>query len=88
MKKRNGKTPKPRLTHDAYELPDELDFTRLRYVGRGLSALERYVAEKNRTIVLDEDVARAFPTAKHANQALRELIRNEAVASKKRKRSA
>jgi len=50
--------------HDDYELPDEVDFSRTKFVGIGIEALERHVTDKNlRVISLDPDVALEFRTA-------------------------
>lgn len=88
MKKRNGRNAKRRSAHDDFELPSELDFSKLRYVGRGLGALQRYAAEKDRTIVLDEDVAKVFTTARKANNALRTLLKQSSGSGRRQRKSA
>lgn len=82
MKKRSGTRRKP------IEPPAEIDFGKARFVGRGLDALERYEAEKARTLVLDEDVAKVFRDAKSVNAVLRAFIDAAMPGTGKRKRSA
>jgi hypothetical protein len=54
------------------ELPAELDFSKLKLVGRGPKAVS---AASRRTIVpLDPDVSKVFGSAKDVNAALRGLI--------------
>jgi hypothetical protein len=55
----------------AYELPSELDFSKLRYVGRGVESLRDWDQRRRRTIELDRDVAEEFRDAAQVNQALR-----------------
>lgn len=86
MKEQNGKTVKNRSAHDDYELPEEVDFSKLRSVGRGLDALKRYATERHRTIVLATDVAEVFTSARQANDALRSLIRLAAESGRRRRK--
>ncbi len=54
---------------DSAELVPEYDFrggVRAKYAGR--------YAEQTNVVVLDPDVARAFPTASEVNRALRKLL--------------
>jgi hypothetical protein len=57
----------------AYELPAELDLTKLRYVGSGVDALDRQIARRRnlRTVELAPDVARAFGSDAEINEAMR-----------------
>jgi hypothetical protein len=79
---------KTKSAHDNYELPSELDFSKLKFAGFGVDSLERHVASKKlRTISLDPDAAKDFPTAKAANEGLRTLceIRKMMQSLKRRK---
>ena len=75
---------------DTYDLPRELDFSKLRVLGVGLDSLEKYVASKRKTIELEPDVARDFPTAKAVNEGLRKLreIQRMMQESTKRRKTA
>jgi hypothetical protein len=57
----------------AYELPEELDLTKLRYVGRGIEAVDQLIARRRlaRTVQLEPDVAKVFRTEAEVNEALR-----------------
>jgi hypothetical protein len=90
--------PKPRVKkvkfnaeEMAYDIPKQLDFRKLRYVGIGLDALDRHVARKQaaRMIRLAPDVAEAFRSDEEVNEALR-LVRKmrELGRTLKRKKSA
>ncbi len=59
--------------HDKDELRPEYDLTALKGRVRG-KYVDRYNAGTN-LVLLDEDVAMAFPTTEAVNKALRELIR-------------
>jgi hypothetical protein len=75
----------------AYELPDELDVAKLRYVGRGIGALDRHIARKKnlRTVELAADVADAFRTEAEVNEALRLVQKMREIGKPvKRKRTA
>jgi len=67
--------------HEAYEIPDELDLSKLRTIGFGLDALrlhERKIAAKpkaGRTAHLAADVSAAFLTDAEVNNALRMLLK-------------
>jgi hypothetical protein len=87
MAKQNGKTAKSRSLHDDYELPDELDFSKLKFVGFGADALERHAASQRKTVVLDSDVARVFGSSESVNTVLRGIIQS-LVAARKRKKPA
>ena len=71
----------------ADDLPDELDFSKLRYVGRGKEAIFRK-REAARTVVLDPDVAEVFANSKTVNEALRGLIEIAKQSMGKRRRTA
>lgn len=70
-----------------YDLPDELDLKRLRVVGVGMESLRKHAAAKRRTVELEPDIAKAFPTAQAVNDGLRTLgeIRELLQASRPRK---
>jgi hypothetical protein len=75
----------------AYELPAELDLTKLRYVGRGVAALDRHIAQRKnlRVVELAPDVARAFGSDEEINQALRLVQRMREIGKPtKRKQTA
>lgn len=83
MPKRNKEKPKSetlsaeKSVHDDYDLPDELDFSRLRFVGVGVDALRRHVDAKKRptrAVELQPDVAEAFPDEESVNEALRAVM--------------
>jgi hypothetical protein len=67
----------------ASELPTELDFSKLKYVGRGPRALEK--AARRRLVPLDPDVAKVFADARKVNDALRGLIQLSKQATQPRK---
>ncbi len=85
MSKPKDKPNKNRSAHDKYELPDEVDFGKTRFVGFGLEALERYATSKKTTIHLDPDVARVFGTSDSVNMLLRAVIQSLAPAKRKKK---
>jgi hypothetical protein len=84
--------PKPSATKhkrsSATDLPAELDFKKLKFVGFGLDALDRYEAERNRTIVLDQDVAAIFHDAKAVNSVLRAFIEATGTGAKNRRKKS
>lgn len=57
----------------ASDIAAELDFSKIKPVGRGPRAIE--VAMRRRVVPLDPDVAKVFGSAKDVNAALRNLIR-------------
>jgi len=87
MPRRNVKTDRSRSPHDDYELPAELNFSKLRFIGFGVDALERHAAGQRMTITLDSDVAQVFGTSESVNTVLRGIIQS-LVAARKRKKSA
>jgi hypothetical protein len=87
MSRRNAKTRKSRSPHDDYDLPAELDFSKLKFVGFGLDALERHAGKRGAIVTLDSDVARVFRTSESVNTVLRGIIRSLSAA-KGRKKSA
>jgi hypothetical protein len=58
MPKRRIKKVKFTPAETAYELPDELDFAKLRYVGRGIEALERHIGRKKNPRMTREQMRR------------------------------
>ena len=68
------------------DLPAELDFRRLKFIGRGPKAIE--TASRRKVVPLDPDVARIFDNAKAVNQALRGLIQLAKQSARKRKKTA
>jgi hypothetical protein len=87
MARRNAKTAKSRSPHDDYELPAELNFGKLKFIGFGADALERHATRQRTTITLDSDVARVFGSSESVNTVLRGIIQS-LVAARKRKKSA
>ncbi len=87
MSKRNAKTSKSHSPHDSYELPREVNFKKLKFIGFGVDALERYAAKRPTTVTLDSDVARWFNDSESVNTVLRGIIRSLGGA-KRRKKSA
>jgi hypothetical protein len=87
MARRNAKTVKTRSPHDDYELPDELNFSKLKFIGFGADSLERRAARQRKTIILDSDVARVFGSSESVNTVLRGIIKSLAAA-RNRKKSA
>src|SRR5438552_3850352 len=85
MPKRNAKAARTRSSHDDYELPRELDFRKLKFIGFGLDALERHVARQRMTVTLDSDVACVFGASESVNTVLRGIIRSLSAASKRKK---
>lgn len=77
--------------HDDYELPDEVDFGKTRFLGMGLQSLENkpLVQAKATMVRLDPENADEFPTADEVNEALRLMrIIRESVRLEKRRKSA
>ncbi len=70
----------------AEDLPAELDFGKLKFIGRGPKAIE--AASRRKVVPLDPDVARVFKNADAVNEALRGLIHLAKHASRKRKKTA
>jgi hypothetical protein len=56
----------------ASDVPKELDFSKVKYVGRGPAALAK--AARRKLVPLDADVAKVFVDAREVNDALRGLI--------------
>jgi hypothetical protein len=90
MRKRSAKRTKAKSAHDNYDLPDELDFNKLKFVGFGIDALERHAASKKmRTVSLDPDVAQKFHSTEEVNEALRLVQKLREIGKPvKRKKSA
>lgn len=88
MAKRNNKK-KDESAHEDYDLPAELDFRKLKFVGVGLDVLEKHIARKAMTVHLDPDVAQGFQDERAVNDALRLVLRLRDVPSGiKRRKSA
>jgi len=68
------------------DLPAELDFGRLKFIGRGPKAIE--VASRRKVVPLDPDVARIFDNPEAVNEALRGLIQLARQSARKRKKIA
>lgn len=58
---------------ETYDLPQELDFSKLRVVGVGMNSLLKRAATACKVVELEPDVAKEFPTARAVNDALRQL---------------
>ena len=89
MRKKSTKRVTTKSAHDDYELPEEVDFRKTRFIGFGLDALDRHDARTRMpTIALDPDVAQ-FRTAEEVNEALRLVQKMRAIGkSAKRRKSA
>jgi hypothetical protein len=72
----------------AYELPDEIDVTKLRHAGKGAEAVKKLIDRSKRTVGLDADVARVFRDSESVNKALRAIIQVVPFREKKRRKSA
>ena len=86
MRKPNVKKVKFSPEEMAYDLPDELDFSKLEYGGRGLEAIERHAA--GRIVNLAPDVAAAFRSSAEVNKALRERMASKQSGSARQRKSA
>jgi hypothetical protein len=62
-------TPKP----DDYELRDEYDLSKMTVLPKGRYAPERRVGKN--IVVLEPDIAQAFPSDKAVNEALRLILK-------------
>jgi len=71
----------------AYELPDEIDVTKPRLVGKGSEIVKRLAQRSKRTIGLDADVAKVFRDSESVNAVLRGIIQG-LIAAKILKKSA
>jgi hypothetical protein len=85
MPKRKIKATKNRSSHDGYDLPANLDFSKMRLIGIGVDALERHASAQEVTVRLDSDVARVFSTSESVNTVLRGIIKSLAAASRRKK---
>lgn len=72
----------------AYELPDDINVTKLRHVGKGAAAVKRLIERSRRTVGLDADVARVFRDSESVNAALRAIMQVIPLREKKRRKSA
>src|SRR5580658_8128731 len=84
MPKRKTKINSARSSHHGFELPKELNFDKLKFVGFGIEALERQAADRPKTVTLDSDVARWFSDSESVNKVLRGII--QSLSSTKRQR--
>ena len=71
MPKRNAKPTTRKSRHDRYELPEQVDFSKTRFVGLGFNSLKQVASGKRRTVELEPDVAEEFGNAAEVNAALR-----------------
>jgi hypothetical protein len=89
MRKKSKTGNKARSWEATYDLPPELDFSKLRVVGVGLQALQKHAASKRKLVELEPDVAEAFPTSGAVNEGLRKLQQIERIVQPiKRKKTA
>jgi hypothetical protein len=68
------------------DLPTELDFSKLKFVGRGPKGIQ--AAARRKLVPLDPDVARFFDDSETINQALRGPIHLAKQSARKRKKTA
>ena len=68
------------------DLPAELDFGKLKFIGRGPKAIE--LASRRKVVPLDPDVAKVFDNAEAVNEALRGLIHLAKQSARKRRKTA
>ena len=89
MRKRSAKPASRKSAHSDYELPDEINFEKTRFIGFGFDALERSIAQP-KTVKLAKDVADEFASAEEVNEALRlvKQIRKIGVGRMKQRRKA
>jgi len=66
--------------HDDYELRDEYDLSQLPIMPKGRYARDRRVGSN--LIVLEPDLARAFPTDEAVNKALRLILQAAQIPEK------
>jgi len=69
----------------AYELPEEIDIAKLRFVGKGVATVEKLARRSKRIIGLDADVARVFRDSESVNTVLRSIIKGLAATRRRRK---
>jgi len=68
---------------DDYEMRDEYDFSRMTVVAKGRYAPRRRTGKN--VVVLAPDIAKAFPTERAVNDALRLVIRLRKLPSRRRR---
>jgi hypothetical protein len=56
----------------ASDLPKELDFSKLKYLGRGPAALEK--ALRRKLVPLDPDVAKVFSDSRKVNELSKQAV--------------
>ena len=74
MSKPSVKKVKFRPEEMAYDLPEELDFSKLEHIGRGIGAIERHARTHAVQVKLEPDVAVVFKDSAAVNKALRAFI--------------
>ena len=74
---------KKKLDEDADEMRPEYDFSKLKFVGRGIYA-KRYRSGTN-IVLLDRDVRKAFPDDRSVNEALRQVAKARQKAARAKK---
>jgi len=67
---------KAKSSRNSDDMRPEYDLSKLKFVGRGVYA-ERFRAGHN-LVLLEPDIAKAFPDTKSVNEALRNILRNSA----------
>ena len=72
----------------SYDLPAEMDLSKLRHVGSGPKTVKRLVERSKRVIGLDPDVARFFPDSESVNAVLRAIIDSLPDVKRSRKKTA
>jgi hypothetical protein len=70
-------------------LPPEVDFSKTKFIGFGIEALEKHLGRR-KMVELEPDLAKDFPTSKAVNDGLRTFraIRRMIVQPAKRKKTA
>ena len=68
------------------DLAADLDFGKLKFIGRGRKAIE--IASRRKVVSLDPDVAKVFDNTEAVNEALRRLIHLAKQSARKRKKTA
>ena len=63
---------------DDYELKDEYDLSKMTIMPKGRFAPERRIG--NNVVLLEPDVAKAFPSDKEVNEALRLLLQASKIS--------
>jgi hypothetical protein len=74
---------KKKLDEDVDEMRPEYDFSKLKFVGRGIYA-KRYRSGTN-IVLLDRDVRKAFPDDRSVNEALRQVAKAKQKTARAKK---